>query len=191
MGRKKGHGIIAPVIGQVRRRCVGIELLNGHQLYGRDAQFLQIGYLFDQPPVCAAPFLRHAGVGVPGKAADVQFVHNRTPERMIQGPVALPVVQGRVNHHTLHGLRAVVARMGCRFAIIGVADQRPGIGVYQYFLTVKTPAARRFVRAENAVTVQLPVFQPRNKTVPVVKGLVDLRIQRKDVGGLRMVLPVE
>ncbi len=86
------HGLIAPVVDQACRRRQGIELHHGQQLDRGDPQVRQIGNASGQAAVGAPLRRRQPGAGMGGHAPQVGFVDDALPQRMMQRPVALPVV---------------------------------------------------------------------------------------------------
>ena len=93
---KKRHRVVTPEVFVFFSRLrimedgiVFIKFRYWHQFNGRDTQFLQIGYFFDDSPKCSRGlYLR---TGVLRKTPDVQLVDDDFRERGLERPVILPV----------------------------------------------------------------------------------------------------
>ena len=71
---------------------LGVALEDGHEFYRSDPQFFQIGNLFDDSAVGAAPLRAHSGVRVVRESPDVQLVNDEVrlvPRSSIVAPVEL------------------------------------------------------------------------------------------------------
>src|SRR5262249_54760233 len=97
-GLRSGEGaaVVAPEIVQPFARLwidngtvALIELMDGQQFHGRDAQPLQIGNLVDQARERSGAV--HAGRWMTGEAADMQLINDRVFERDQRRGIVAPV----------------------------------------------------------------------------------------------------
>ena len=119
VGREERDRLVAPVVGPVARRVVGVEREHRQQLDGGDAEVDEVRDLLDEARVGPAPSRVHPAARVSGEALDVRLVDHGLRERAIERPVALPVVRGEVDDHALHGAPVIDART-CSPALPGV-----------------------------------------------------------------------
>src|SRR5215472_138690 len=123
MRRKKGEGLIAPIVAETRRPVLLVEGVDRQQLDSADAEVAQIGNLVDQPGIGAALGQRHLGAGMPGKAANMQLVDDRLGERPPQRCITLPVISSWVGNDALERRCDIVA---WTTRGIPAATRRPG-----------------------------------------------------------------
>jgi hypothetical protein len=108
VGRKERHRAIAPVVLQTCRCILGVELEDRHQLNGSNPQILQVRNLLDQSRVRTSLLLGNAGVCAPRESANVHLIEDSAGERMIERPIALPVIHAEVCDDALGGSSRVV-----------------------------------------------------------------------------------
>ena len=183
MRREERDRLVPPVVHATARRILRIELEDGQQLHGGDAEVLEVGDLLDQPGIRAALPGRHPGAFVAGEAAHVELVDHGLGERALERLVPFPVVAAAVGgrHHALHGRGRVVAGTAGGLAVVTFGHRhRQAVGVEQQLLPVEPQATLRREGAVRAVAVDLSRAQPRDERVPVVVGAMRVRIERDD-----------
>ena len=165
LGRKVGHGVVAPVVDQpqVAQALVVEESVDGQQLHRGDAQALQVGYrsVAGQASVGATLRLGHVRV-LAGEAFDMQFVQHGLVGRDGGGAVVAPV-EVVVHHHTfghvggvVGGVSAIVLQVVAQ--VLRAGAQRTlyglGIGVEQQFGCIAAVTRLGQIGAVDAVAVQ-------------------------------------
>ena len=83
--RKEGNWRIAPVIDSSRRAILGVELKDGQQFHGGDAEFLQIGNLFDQTGIGSSLIGGHARARMAGEPSHMHFIDDRAGRGTLSG----------------------------------------------------------------------------------------------------------
>ena len=83
-GGEEGHGAVAPVVHQARRRVLRVELKDRQELHRGYPEVRQVGNLRAQAGIGAARRRRHPGAGVPREADDVQLIDHGLRERALQ-----------------------------------------------------------------------------------------------------------
>ena len=183
MRREERDRLVPPVVHAAGRRILRIELEDGQQLDGGDAQVLEVRDLLDQPGIGAALPGRHAGAVVAGEAPHVELVDHGLGEgaleRLVPFPVVAPAVGGR--HHALHRHGRVVPGPAGGPAVVAFGDRhRQAVGVEEQLLPVEPQATLRGEGAVRAVAVDLARPQARHEGVPVVVGAVPIRLEGDD-----------
>ena len=123
MRREEADGAVAPVVGQIARRVLRIELLDGQQFHRRDAQRLKIGDLLDDARVGPALLRRHVGARMLGEAAHVHLVDHGAGVGQADGGVPLPIVVVAGDDDGFHRVGGVIAGMLGRPAVVAVAHR--------------------------------------------------------------------
>ena len=107
---------------------------------------------------------------------------------MPQRPVPFPIVSTGWRDDALHRLGRVVARRGGRIAIVAARHGHgTAIGIQQHLLRIEPEAPGRVDRSVDAIPVELPWQNLRDKSVPIVVGSVPLPIKREDMRGPRSI----
>src|ERR1700722_5275111 len=110
MRGEKRYRRIAPVVYLSERSVLHVKLEDRQQLDGGNAELLEIRNLFDQAGISAALIRRDSGAGMPREASHVHLVNNGAGRRVAERRVALPIVAGGIDQHTLHRRGSVIAR---------------------------------------------------------------------------------
>jgi len=184
VGRKKCHRAVAPEIPQVPARAVlpvqfhFVEFLDGQQLQGGDAQFLQVGDLFDQPAVGSRPPGSRTGMG--GIAAHAGLVDHGLAQRHPQRAVAFP--REVVFQDQALGKPPTVEDFPPGDDALAVpplllADHGQGVGIQQPLIRVIGLASRAVARASHAVQVVLSGTGGGHVQMPQVAQAVAVRPQ--------------
>ena len=146
-----------------------IELEHRHQFDCSHAELLQIRDFLDQARKGAASFLCDAGARMTGEAAHMHFVDDRLRRRPVKRRVAFPIVRTRLDHHTFHGRRAIVAFLPSRFATVILRNNGgASIWIEEDFGRIESHSTRRIVGPLSSIAVYLPCSHARHKYVPVV-----------------------
>ena len=125
VGGEEREGVVAPVVAQplVEQRAVLDELVDRHQLDGRDAELLEV--LGDrrvrEAGVRAAQVVGEVGVEL-GQPLDVGLVDERLVVGDVEAPVTLPVEE-RVDHDAVRHVGAGVVVVAGVGVAEGVAEQ--------------------------------------------------------------------
>jgi hypothetical protein len=159
--------------------------MHGHQLHGIDAQTLEMRdrRFGGQPRIRSAERLRDIGMQL-AKALDVRLVdHHLVPRN--RGTRLVAPCERRVDHgsqRSHRGVVPVVHRQIFEFVSDPIAEHlvppahvaadRFGIGIQQHLARVEPVPVLGFVRAVDAVSVQLPRKHIRQVSVPSQIGLV-------------------
>ena len=190
--REEGDRRVAPVVRLAGRAILGVELKDGQQLDGGDAEFLQIGNLLDQAGIGAALRLGHAGAGMAGETAHVHLVNDRPRGRPAQRRVAFPVVGARIRHHALHRRGGVVAGLGGGFTtVLRRHHHAAAIRIQQHLGRIEPHPARRIGRPMHTIAIELARLHSRHERVPVVIGSVCAWIQFDGPAGSGIVGPIK
>ncbi len=179
---EEGDGGVAPVVDEAAGGVLRVELEDRHQLHGGDAQVAKVRDLVHDAGEGPAARRGHARALVKGEPLHVHLVDHRVRRVAAQRPVPLPVVEGEVGHHALHGLARVVAAPGSGQAVVGGGDrQGASVGIDEQLLPVEPVAVSRIERTVDAPAVELAGADARDLRVPVVVGPVGGRVEPEDL----------
>ena len=200
LGRKKANGVVAPVIHQplVAQHRLGFQRLHRQKLHRRDAQPGQmVEHRVGGHAVIGAAQVFLDALVQHGGALDMGLVDQPAVMAAGQRP-CVEREQRRIGDHRFRHMRCAVAGGKAQvvtaarrvIAIGGVmvgkgAAQLAGIGIDQQLVGIEAVAARRFVRAVDAVAVKRARHQPRHIAVPdraVALGQVDAMLLAPSVG---------
>ena len=148
---------------------VGVELEDGQEFYGGDAELAEVGDFFHEPRVGAAGFLADAGSGRASKAANVHFVDDGSGGRVADREVPLPVVGGEIRDHAFHCVRRIVA--GFRSGLAAVASRHGDgtpVGIQKDFVGIETRAGCGIRCSLHAIGINLAGLHARHEDMPVV-----------------------
>src|SRR5690242_2640512 len=192
MRRKKRNGRVAPVVDQSMRTVLGIELKHRQQLNRCNAQLLKIRNLFDETSVGAGCRGMYTRIGVTSESSHVKFIDHGSGTGSVQRRVPLPVIRIRIDHYTLHGTSGGVPVPTQSFAIVGERHNYcAAIWVQEDFFRIEPHSTGRIQLSMHPVSIELPVRQARNKTMPVVVCAITDRIERENVGRFPIVFTFE
>jgi len=190
MGGEEGNRTVAPVVGSPRGGVLGVELKNGKEFDGGDAEIDEVGDAFDQSRVRALEFLGDARGGVTSETADVHLVNDCLAERAAERRVALPVVPPPVGDDRPHGRSGRVAGMLGRIPAVGRRYGNGGrVGVEEELVAVESESGTLW--AVDTPAVDLAGAQAGNLDVPVVEGPVAAAVEVDDPGGPGIVDVIE
>src|SRR5262245_44278002 len=92
-----------------------------------------------------------------GKAAHMHFVNDRPRGRSVERRVAFPIVRTRLDHHTLHRRRTIVAFLPSRFATVILRyNGGASIGIEEDFGWIEAHSARRIIGPLSSIAIDLP-----------------------------------
>ena len=201
--REEGDRVITPGVrqplagGRVAEGAVElVEFKYRQQLYGRDAQLLEIGNLLDEPSIAAGEVtLRRVVLGEP---ADVDFVDDRFFNGDVGMLVPVPIEIAPVGDaargacHVVHGARDEVPLSIGRIRVV-IAESVPlepvevardgrRVGVEQGLMNIEPGAVLvGLIRPSRPEVVEGLVGKPFHKDVPDVTRLIGLRDQGDDL----------
>ena len=112
------------------------------------------------------------------ESADVHFVQDRFGKWSTRGRVALPIIDAGIDHYALQCRRGVVSlALGRITAARRRSRDAFAVWVQQHFVTVETHALVGIMRSIGAERVDLSWPDPGDKSMPVVIGPLNVRVQ--------------
>ena len=123
-----------------------------------------------------------------GKAAHMHFVDDCLRGGPVERHVAFPIVRTRIDHHTLHGRRAIVAFLPSSFATVILRHNgTASIGIEEDFGRIEAQAARRIIGSINSIAIDLPCSHTLNEYMPVVICAIGCAIDADHARGSRII----
>ena len=107
------------------------------------------------------------------EASHMHFVDDRPRGRPVERHVAFPIVGTRIDHHTFHRRRGIVAFLPGRFATVILRHNgAASIWIEENFGGIEAHSARRIEGSLNSIAVDLPGSHAGHEYMPVVIGAV-------------------
>ena len=179
MRREERDRLVAPVVHAAGRAVLRIELEDWQQLYGGDAEILEIRNLVDQAGIGPALVDGDPGARMPGEAADVKLVDDGLGDRAAERRDRLPSRNGRDRRRRSSSLTATLSPGRSRIAVVRVGnrDGEP-VRIESSFSASNRSPRSGVERPVSAVGIDLARPEFRDKDVPVVIRAVDCTVQR-------------